>query len=191
MNYRVLELKDLPIYRHDIKKCYDCNRLIFDMQYPCTIESVDDYCNYVAGFINRPDCIVFGIFDDSNKYLYGIIIYENIRTADSTTAQCHIALDKAIYGKVSRYIFKQLQRYGIADTLYCIIPQIATKAIALVKRLGFRKTGYIPKASAYKNKLGELKLYDENIFVFERTDATFIYNEPDEGYVQDKDLYQR
>ena len=38
----------------------------------------------------------------------------------------------------------------------------------MAKRMGFRKTGHIPKALPYRNKNNELRLYDSQIFSMEK-----------------------
>lgn len=168
MKYRTLSLDDILKYKKDIFSCYKCNGHILDCQSPLNISNEDLCADFVAGFALASDSIVYGIFDDSEEFLYGIVIFDHIRTVDKTCAEVHIATDKAIWGKVIKGLYEDILAFGPVDILYCQIPQIATRAIAMVKRLGFKKTGYIPCALPYVNAKGEEKLYDINIFTWRR-----------------------
>ena len=61
-------------------------------------------------------------------------------------------------------IFDNNKRYCYGYIIYDNI-RCADKMVA---KLGFKKTGYIPCALPYKNSKGETKLYDINIFVYEK-----------------------
>lgn len=172
MKQKILQTNDIAKYAEDIKRCYDCNKLIFDCDNPLRLEDVVDLCNFVSPYIDSDDSYVIGIVDDNEKYLYGLVIFDNIRTDGTiTTAQVHIVTDKIIWGKQIKDMYNEILAYGLIDNIYCEIPQIAVNAIGMCKRLGFKKTGYIPKALPYINSKGEKKLYDLNIFVRERKDA--------------------
>lgn len=168
MKYRPLKIDDILNYKENIYSCYKCNSHILDSQSPLNLNSPDLCADFLAGFILGEDSIVYGIFDEKEAYLYGIIIFDHIRTIDKTCAEVHIATDKAIWGKVIKGVYEDVLDFGPVDILYCQIPQIATHAIAMVKRLGFKKTGYIPCALPYVNSKGEEKLYDINIFTWMR-----------------------
>lgn len=169
MKYRVLSLIDCEYYKNDILSCYTDNRFVFDDQNCITLSNADECKSFIEAYVQAPDSYVLGVFDDLEEYLYGLIIFDNVRVVGKDSiAQVHIVTNRAIWGKRIKDIYEQVLEYGLVETLYCEIPQIAVGAIAMCKRLGFRKTGYIPKALPYTNINGERKMYDLNIFVWER-----------------------
>lgn len=174
MKYRPLTSSDLTTYRTDLFKCYQDNALIFDNQSPLKFTNEWQVVDYVYNYSEADDSMVIGILDDSEHYLYGIIIFDNIRTLrNNSIAQVHIVTSKTIWGKRIRDIYKDILKTTMFTRLYCEIPQIAHNAIAMCKRLGFKKTGFIPQALPYVNSNGEEKMYDLNIFVWEnKQDAT-------------------
>ena len=169
MKQKVLTRSDIVDYADDILRCYNCNRLIFDMDSPLSVNNNVEVCDFLIPYAEAEDSLVLGVVDDTDKYLYGLVIFDNIRTDGTvTTAQVHIVTDKAVFGKTIKMVYEDILNYGLIDIIYCEIPQIAVQAIGMCKRLGFKKTGYIPKALPYTNCSGEKKLYDLNIFVRER-----------------------
>lgn len=169
MKQRILSTKDLFNHIQEILKCYECNKLVFDMDTPLHLNDEEKLLNFLIPFAQGEDSYILGILDDNEKYLYGIVIFDNIRTdGETTTAQVHIVADKIIWGKTVKDVYQEILDCGLIDNIYCEIPQIAVRAISMCKRLGFKKTGYIPKALPYTNAKGEKKLYDINIFVYER-----------------------
>ena len=169
MKQRILYDIDIHRFIDDIKRCYDCNRLIFDMDTPLHLDDEELLEAFLVPFTQSEDSYILGILDDNEKYLYGLVIFDNCRTDGScTTAQVHIVTDKAVWGKTIASIYREILDNGLIDIMYCEIPQIAVNAIGMCRRLGFKKTGYIPKALPYLNSKGEKKLYDLNIFVYER-----------------------
>ena len=88
--------------------------------------------------------------------------------AQTSSAEVHIATSKAIWGKMVLGIYKEILEYSIFSNLYCMIPQNCVLAIGMAKRMGFKKTGYIPKALPYRNRKNELRLYDLQIFSMEK-----------------------
>lgn len=169
MKYRVINQNDLEKYGDDIFDAYSSNHLIFDTQNIFADGSKDVYINYLEGYVHGIDSYVLGFFDNNEEYLYGVAIVDNIRTVDITTAEVHIAVNKKMWGSSLLHILEEAVKYVPVDIFYCQIPQIAVRALGLVKRLGFKKTGYIPKALPYKNIKGEEKLYDINILVLDKT----------------------
>lgn len=168
MKYRTLYHGDLFVYRSDIFKCYqDCN-LIFDSQNVIDIKDEHDSENLLHGFVEAKDSLVLGILDDKEEFLFGIVIFDNIRFANKSCAQVHIVTDKAIWGRKIKDIYTEILKVSIFDTLYCEIPSIAVHPIAMCKRLGFKKTGYIPDALPYRNAQGEEKMYDLQIYTYRR-----------------------
>ena len=168
MKYRTLDHGDLFVYRNDIFKCYqDCN-LIFDSQNVINIRDEHDSENLLHGFVEAKDSLVLGILDDKEEFLFGIVIFDNIRFANKSCAQVHIVTDRAIWGRKIKDIYTEILNGSIFDTLYCEIPSIAVHPIAMCKRLGFKKTGYIPDALPYKNVQGEEKMYDLQIYTYRR-----------------------
>lgn len=169
MKQRILYDVDIARYIDDIQKCYQCNNLIFDTDTPLHIKTAKEIEEFLIPYTQADDSYILGVLDDYEKYLYGIIIFDNIRTDGTvSTAQVHIVTDKAVWGKTIKDVYQDVLDFGLIDNIYCEIPQIAVRAIGMCKRLGFKKTGYIPKALPYINSKGEKKLYDINIFVRER-----------------------
>ena len=168
MHYRTLTRQDLYRYSEDVFKCYNDNRLILDSQNPLLIINSSDACNFVSGYIDGKDSLAVGIFDEAELFLYGIVIYDNMRSVDKLVAEVHIAISKEIWGRKVKTLFNEMLETSLFDILYCTIPQMAVNAIGMVKRLGFKKTGYIPSALPYINSEGKEKLYDLNIFCYKR-----------------------
>lgn len=168
MKFRTLNHGDVYLYRNDIYKCYkDCN-LIFDSQNIIDIKDAQDAENFIHNFVDAKDSTVMGILSDSEEFLYGIVIFDNIRFANKSCAQIHIVTDKAIWGRKIKDIYTELLNGCIFDTLYCEIPSIAVHPIAMCRRLGFKKTGYIPEALPYVNSNGEEKMYDLQIYTYRK-----------------------
>lgn len=168
MIFRTLNHGDIYTYRNDIFKCYNDCKLILDSQSVININCPQDAEDFIHGFAEAKDSDVWGIFNDDEEYLYGLIIFDNIRFCNKSCAQVHIVNDKAIWGHKIRDIYKEIINSTIFDTLYCEIPSIAVNAIAMCKRLGFKKTGYIPDALPYTNAKGEEKMYDIQIYSWRR-----------------------
>ena len=171
MKYRILTTGDAFSYRDDIFKCYESCKLIFDSQNILKPKCPEDAIDFLANFIVSKDSMVLGILDDSEEFLYGLVIFDNMRFADYNCAQCHIINDRAIWGKKIKGIYEKILNESIFDVIYCEIPSIAVHPIAMCKRLGFKKTGYIPKALPYKNTKEEEKMYDIQIYTFQRKEA--------------------
>lgn len=165
MRYRKLQLEDLFNYGKDILHCYECNHFVLDEQ-SFIVPDLD----FIRGFLDAPDSMIIGLFDNNEKYLYGLIIFDNIRFGNKgeSCAEVHIINDKAIWGKKVRDLYTEVLNNSIFSTIYCMIPQIAVAPIALCKRLGFKKTGYIPKALPYTNSRGEENMYDINIMCWRK-----------------------
>lgn len=168
MKHRLIEQKDLELYIDDIISCYKDNTMIFDLQCPYSMSTYQGVKTFLGSFIDSKDSIVLGIFDEREEYLYGVVIFDNIRMAQTSTAEVHIATSKAIWGKMVLDIYKEILEYSLFSNLYCMIPQNCVLAIGMAKRMGFKKTGYIPKALPYKNRKGEVYLYDIQIFSMEK-----------------------
>lgn len=168
LEYRQLGAKDLIVHAEDLFKCYSDNALIIDEQSIIDISSPDKLVNFLYGFVESADSFIVGIFDKSESILFGIVIFDNIRIANTSCAEVHIAVAKELWGKLTRNVFTQMLNSSIFDVLYCQIPQIAVRAISMCKHLGFKKTGYIPKALPYTNCKGESKMYDINFYTYQR-----------------------
>lgn len=168
LKYRQLEINDLFKYAEDLEKCYADNHLILDDQTCINLTTKEDICNFLYSFIMANDSMIVGIFDNQEHILFGIVIFDNIRIADTSCAEVHIAVAKELWGKLTRNVFTQMLNSSMFDILYCQIPQIAVRAIAMCKHLGFKKTGYIPKALPYTNCNGESKMYDINFYTFQK-----------------------
>lgn len=169
MKYRLITAGDCYKYRNDIFQAYESCHLIFDSQNPYKPETIEECCNYIAEYATSNDSIVYGVFDDNEDYLYGIVIFDNIRaTKENSCAEVHIVNDKSIFGRKIRGVYEDLIIACGIDNLYVQVPSIAVHSIALCKRLGFKKTGYIPKALPYVNSVGEEKMYDIQIFSYNK-----------------------
>jgi len=168
MKHKSLEYSDIVKFKKDLFKAYMDNHLIMDCQNPYLIENPEDMVEFLKGYVEAPDSLVVGILDNKEAICYGYLIYDNIRIVDVKTAEVHIAIAKEIWGKIIRDLFKEMLNGCFFDILYAQVPQNACRAIGMLKHLGFKKTGYIPKALPYTNSKGETKLYDLNIFVHER-----------------------
>lgn len=169
MKYRLINRDDVLKYSKDIFDAYSSNHLIFDCQNIFFEGSEEVYRNYILDYVEADDSYVLGLFDDKEEFLYGVAIVDNIRSVDITTAEVHIATNKKLWGVALFHILQDAIKYAPVDIFYCQIPAIANRALGLVKRLGFKKTGYIPKALPYKNIKGEEHLYDINILVLDKT----------------------
>lgn len=161
MHYRKITKEDLSMYLSDIISCYQTNTLVFDSQ---NYLKDTDMEWFIDTYIEAPDSLVTGIFDDKEEFLYGLVIFDNIRMADKASAQVHIVNDKSIFGKKVRDIYKHIIETCGFDVLYAEIPSIAVHAIGMCKRLGFKKTGYIPEALPYVNSKGVEQMYDIQIW---------------------------
>lgn len=168
MHYRSLKRSDAFKYCEDLLKCYQDNRLIMDCQNPISIDTERRATEFILGYIEGKDSIVVGIFDDRETYLYGIVIFDNIRNVDKFVSEVHIAITRELWGRKVKSILDDMLDKCLFDVIYCTIPQIAVNAIAMVRRMKFKKTGYIPCALPYINSKGEEKLYDLNIFCYRK-----------------------
>lgn len=162
--YRILTLDDIDAYEGDINSCYLSNKFIFDEQ--SIIKDVDKH-ELLRKYVEADDSLVMGIFNKDEEFLYGIVIYDKIRqVGNDCVAEVHIATDRAIWGHILP-IYKELLQLPLFTRYYCMIPSIAVHAIRICKKLGFKKTGYIPRIAPYINSKGELNFYDEFIFHLE------------------------
>lgn len=166
--YKTLHIDDLKKYEEDIAICFADNLQITDSQCPLNLSNYDDRMDYLTGLINSPESMVISILDEENEYLYGLVIFDGIRvTNDGNAAQLHVAIGKELWGKPILHIFRDmLDNFVMFNTLYCMLPAYCRPVISLVKKLGFKKTGYIPKALPYINIKGEEKMYDELIYTY-------------------------
>lgn len=169
LTYRQLTTEDCTTFYSDIVKCYRDNPLIFDSQNPLRQMTEGELVTFISNYIKSEDSLVIGIFNSKQDILFGVAIFDSIRfSGKDSCAQVHIAISKDIWGRLCANIFNRILDECLIKTLYCEIPQIAVKPIAIVKRMGFKKTGYIPKALPYTNSRGETKMYDLHIFVHQK-----------------------
>lgn len=176
MKYRDLSIEDLPKYAQDIKSCYDSNSLILDSQNPLNLSDEQSLVNFIGGFIDSEDSTVVGLFDDNEKFLYGLVIFDSIRFGQDckVSAELHLAIDKKAYGRLTFELLQKLRDESIFTTLYCHIPDIAVRTIGLCKRMGFKKTGYIPNCLPYINLAGIEELHDVQIWTYNKPDIRDI-----------------
>lgn len=173
MKYKELTLLDVDLYRNDIYSCYNSNKFIFDSQNYLVGLDMEGLEDFLKGFIDSPDSMVVGLFDDNHSFLYGIVIFDDIRFGidNLAAAEVHIAVDRKAFGSLTFNLLKQLRNECNFTTLFCHIPDIANRAIGLCKRLDFVKTGYIPKCLPYINLRGEEKLHDVQIWTYNKTNT--------------------
>lgn len=164
MKYRQLKEQDLFKFAQDIKSCYNSCHLIFDDQNPLKELNTEGLILFLKSYIEADDSSITAILDDEEKFLYGIIIFDNIRMGVKNSAQVHIVNDRSIWGHRIKDIYKQIIQCSIYNILYAEIPSIAVGAIGMCKRLGFKKTGFIPSIAPYTNSRGEEKVYDMQIW---------------------------
>lgn len=164
MKYRQLKLQDLWKFHDDILSCFNSCHLIFDNQSPLKNMSVDNLLDYIIGFIEASDSSVTGIFDNEEEYLFGIVIFDNIRMGVKNSCEVHIINDRSIWGHRIKEVYKSIIHSSIFDIMYAEIPAIAVGAIGMCRRLGFKKTGYIPSVAPYTNSQGQEKVYDIQIW---------------------------
>lgn len=177
MKYRNLKEEDVKIYLNDIISCYNSNRFILDSQSPLEFLNPESLYDFILGYVTAEDSIVVGLFDNDCRFLYGLVIFDSIRfgQGNKAVAEVHIAVDRTAFGKITFDLLKELQRDCGFTTLFCHIPDIANRAIGLVKRLDFKKTGYIPNCLPYKNLKGVEDLHDVQIWTYNKPD---IKDEP-------------
>lgn len=170
MKVRTLFDIDLINYKLDLFDCYQQNKLIFDNQNIWKEASPDGIVYFIKSFIDSPESNVLGIFDSQEMFLYGIIIFDNIRfgKGNKACAELHIVTNKALWGHKIKDIYKEMLKSVPFTTLFCNIPEIAVHAIRICKVLGFKKTGYIPECLPYINSKGEEILYDVQIWCYRR-----------------------
>lgn len=171
MKFKILTLEDIDYYIHDIQKCYKSNRLIFDSQnYFADVNNINRLKSFVRSYVANNDNLVYGIVSDNEAFLYGLIYLASIRfSSNINSAEVHIVTDKLIWGNTIFGLYKQLIDIIPFNILYCQIPSIAVNAIRMCKRMGFKKTGYIPKALPYTNSRGIENMYDIQIWSLDRT----------------------
>lgn len=167
MIFELLTDKECELYNQDIFLCFKDNPLFFDIFNPNTIKNKEDAKYFVKSFIDSDECLVFGVFDDNKKILYGLVILDEVRMGLRNSAKCHILLTKELWGRQAFDICEKIIQKTIIDVFYCEIPAYAYKAIGLVKKLGFKKTGYIPKIIPYvtinkSNVMHDILIYTLN-----------------------------
>lgn len=175
---RYLKPEDIEIYLTDIKQCYKDNPQVFDMQNPINSENERELKDFLLSFINSEESMIEGIFDSQEDYLFGFIIYDGIRlTDDGNAAQVHICMCKDMWGKDFLPVYQRIINECLFDTIYAMMPACCRGAITLCKKLGFKKTGYVPKAIPYKTLKGEIKMFDELIYTLQKPEIITLDKE--------------
>ena len=165
MFYKKLDTRDIIRYDEALFKAFNDNHLILDEQNELKFEYKEEFGRFLNKYVEAKDSLAIGIFD--NNKCQGYVIFDNMRMTEETScAQVHIAISKDLRGKKALKVCKDIRDNSGIDTFYCEIPSIAAHAINLCKRLGFKKTGYIPNNLPYTNVLGETKMYDTYIMVY-------------------------
>ena len=174
MLYRPITDKDeLYTYQEDIEQCYKDNPQIADYQSVVDFQNTSEAMSLLESYIDCDESAILGIYDDNETYLFGFIIFDGIRlTDDGNAAQVHICISRDIWGKEFQYLYEKIMDDSIFDTLYAMIPSRCRGAITLCKKLGFKKTGYIPKAIPYTTLKGEVKMFDELIYTYYKEKKT-------------------
>lgn len=169
MKTKYLSLEDLEMYRNDIEECYHDNPQIFDLQCSINPKNFEEVMDMLRSFVVSEDSMIEGVFDSEMDYLFGLIIFDSIRlTDDGNSAEVHICICKDMWGKVFYPVYERMIKDNLFDTLYAMIPSCCRGAITLCKKLGFKKTGYVPKSLPYTNLKGEIKMYDTFIFSLQK-----------------------
>lgn len=167
MQTRYLIGIDLIQYRSDILQCVKDNPQICDYESFLNINDDEAILSEISSYIQSYDSCIEGIFDDDYDFLYGFVIYDKIRlTDDGNSAEIHICSCKHIWGKDFYKIYKNILKYSMFDVLYANMPACCRGAITLCKKLGFKKTGYVPKTIPYTTTKGEVKMFDELIYTY-------------------------
>ena len=168
---RVITVEDLDLYRNDILEMFkDCSRVFDEQNFLKTVDK-SSYLDYIERFVTGNDSQVVGIFDNTQTFLYGLVILDSIRMLSlrESCAEVHVLTSKSIFGPVLRRSYERILDEMVPfAVLYCHIPRAAVFASKLVKDIGFKKTGYIPAALPYSNSKGEVKMSDLLIYVLDR-----------------------
>lgn len=169
MKLRFIDVNDVRDYEEDIAQCYMDNLQIMDSQTVIDFTNRDEMLDYIFSILESKESAIQGVFDNDDEYLYGLIIYDGIRlTDDGNAAQLHLATCKDMWGQEYLKVYQKALDETLFDTLYCMVPAICRPVISLLKKLGFKKTGYIPKALPYTNLKGKTKMYDEYVYVWRK-----------------------
>ncbi len=169
MKTRYLTLNDLENFMDDIVKACRDNPQITDYQGYLKLDNEVEIIQACINYIEAKDSLVEGIFDNKEEYLFGFIVYDNIRlTDDGNSAELHLCTSKDIWGTDFITIYKGILSYTLFDVLYALVPAKCRTTIAFMKKLGFKKTGYIPKSIPYVTAKNEVKMFDQLIYVWEK-----------------------
>lgn len=167
MKTKMLTVEDIEKYLPDLVKCCSDNPQITDYQGYLDVNNEEAVYNACLNYLYADDSAIQGIFDDDEIYLFGFIVYDNIRlTDDGNASEVHICMSKHVWGKEFYKIYTDILDNSLFDVIYCQIPSHCRGAITLCKRLGFTKTGYIPKVIPYVTVKGEVKMFDQYIYVY-------------------------
>lgn len=178
MFYTKLSTLDLDIYREDIFRCYQDNVLILDSQNILDLSTPDLLIDFLEPYATSRDSFLFGIFKDDR--ILGIVMFNNVRiTEEISSAEVHLALSKKLRGKRGLKILEQIRDNCNIDNIYCIIPEIAINTINVCKKLGFKKTGYIPDNLPYVNAQHIEKMYDSFILTYRADQIGWVRKEID------------
>jgi len=165
MKTRFLELSDVDKYAEDLFICCKHNPQITDYQGYLDVNDKEATLEAIKNYIEGRDSSIEAIMDNREEYIFGFVVYDNMRlTDDGNAAECHICTARDIWGKDFLNIYEEILNHSIFNVLYCIIPSRCRGAINLCKKLGFKKTGYIPNSIPYTNVKGEVKMFDELIY---------------------------
>ena len=103
MKYRQLKLEDIEKYKEDIYSCYMTNHLVLDSQNPLKEGmSVEHTKWFVETFINSPDAVIVGILEREKKYLYGLVIFDDITIFSKINSEKLRQYVEKIYWKWSK-----------------------------------------------------------------------------------------
>lgn len=169
MKIKQLNAVDCLKFENDIFECYRTNHLVLDSQNTWKMNTPFDAREFLRGYASAGDSCVIGIFDNEETTLYGFVIFDNLRyCGNKSCAEVHIVMSKYMFGKNNFYMYERILRGCGLTTVYAQIPSIAVHPIRICKKLGFKKTGYIPDAITYVNSSGEEKMYDIQIYTWKR-----------------------
>lgn len=186
MFYKTLDYISIARFKTELFKAFKDNSLILDQQCELHFDDEFEFSNFLLKYVEASDSMVIGLFD--NNKCQGYVILDNIRiTEDNSCAQVHLAISKSLRGKKALQILKEIRDNSNLEMFYCEIPSIAIHAINVCKKLGFKKTGYIPNNLPYTNAFGQTKMYDTYILVY-RSDINEVIKKELEKIIEEVNI---
>lgn len=170
--YRIIkDYNELDYFKEDVLSCYLSTDFTHDTQCTYKPKNTNDVLFLHRGHLNPEQHCLIGIFArdyNEEEHLCGLVIFNNIRAIkDRTVADLHMVSDRIIWGMPLFKILCKMMKETIFNQLNIIIPSCGGALIRLIKRLGFKKTGYIPECCTYRNIKGQEIFYDKYLYVLD------------------------